>query len=241
MNIHTITLPAAIAALTLTTLPVLTSCAGSKPLGPLATAAVSQLKEAAQDLDVEGIAKEHACGIYIDRGRASAETAFTHEWPVFAPVFATTPSPSADLQWCTDYLGSLNVKIVSKPNDTASMAICGVVAFGAGFEGWPVESQAEICSHELSHILGQQRMGCGKWLANYATVSGRLSSEGTAYALSDAFQARYGVDERTIAARAKARAARFPVSYGLDKAVSSECVVDYFGAIRRALRERTGV
>lgn len=60
MNIHTITLPAAIAALTLTTLPVLTSCAGSKPLGPLATAAVSQLKEA-----VQAKASEHACGEYV--------------------------------------------------------------------------------------------------------------------------------------------------------------------------------
>lgn len=240
MNTHTFTLPAAIAALMLTTAPVLTSCAGSRPLGPLATEAVSQLKEAVQDLDVEGIAKEHACGIYIDRGRASAEAAFAHEWPVFAPVFDTPPIPSIDLQWCTDYMGGLGVKIVSKPEGTASTALCGVVAFGAGFERWAVESQAEVCMHELSHILGQQRMGCGKWLANYATVSGRLSSEGTAYALSDAVQARYGVDEGTITERAKARAARFPVSYGLDKVVSSECVADYFGAIRRALRERTG-
>ena len=242
MNPHKITLPAAIAVLTLSTAPVLTSCATLRPaLKPLVTKAADHLKEAVQDLDVEGIAQEHACGVYISKGRESAEAIFKHEWPIFAPVFETHPNPAADLKWCTDYLGALEVKIVSKPMGTNSTAVCGVVAFGLGFESQPIESQAAMCHHELAHILGQKRMGCKDWLVDYAHVSGRLAAEGTAYALSDAALARYNVSEADVYRQAERRAEGFPAAYGLSHTVTSECVGDYFGAIRRALRERAGV
>lgn len=218
--------------------PAVISCA---TLEPLATKAADHIKEAVQDVDVEGIAQEHACGIYIDRGRESAEDIFANEWPIFAPVFATKQSAAADLQWCADSLNSLGVHIVTKPVGKSSTAVCGVVAFGSGFESAPVEYQASVCMHEAAHIFGQKRMGCKAWLANYALVSGRLAAEGTAYALGDAVLARHGVSEAKIAKQAASRAERFPDSYGLSKVVSSECVADYFGAIRRALRDRAGV
>jgi hypothetical protein len=237
MNLHTkhtfiFFAPATAIAITLL------SCAMLKPL---ATKAGDRLKDAIQDVDVKGIAQEHACGIYIDRGRQSAEDIFASEWPIFEPVFATKQSAAADLQWCTESLKALDVKIISKPHSTSSTSVCGVVAFGSKFEEMSTVKQAAVCEHELAHILGQRRMGCKPWLANYALVSGRLAAEGTAYALSDAVMARHGVSEADIAKQAASRAERFPDSYGLKHVVSSECVADYFGAIRRALRERTGV
>ena len=113
--------------------------------------------------------------------------------------------------------------------------------YGAGFDSWTVERQASVCMHEYAHLLEQKRMGCKQWLLSYATVSGRMSSEGTAYALSDAALERYGEPTTSVAKRAKARAKRFPASYGLGRVLSPSCAVDYFAAIRRALRERAGV
>jgi hypothetical protein len=239
MNTHTPTLIAAHAAalIALFAAPALTSCATLKPH---IAKALPHLKEAIQDIDVEGIAKDHACGIYISKGRDSAEAIFANEWPIFEPVFKTPPNAHADLHWCRDSIKSMGVEVMAKPVDRSSTALCDVVFFGAGFEGKSVEEQAATCQHELVHLLGQQRMGCKEWLIDYAHVSGRLAAEGTAYALSDAALARYGVPEEKIQELAADRAKRFPASYKLSNVLDSECVADYFGAIRRALRERAG-
>lgn len=71
MNTHNHTLPAAIALLTLTTAPVLTSCAGSKQMSPQAEQAVLKLKEAAESIDVEG----NACGVYLKKLRELSQGA----------------------------------------------------------------------------------------------------------------------------------------------------------------------
>ena len=229
---HTLTLPLAAALLTLT------SCATLKPH---IAKALPHIKEAIQDIDVEGLAKEHACGVYISKGRDSAEAIFANEWPIFEPLFKTPPNAHADLEWCVGAIEELGVKVVSKPVDRSSTAVCGVVAFGAGFDERPIEYQASTCAHELAHILGQKRMGCKEWLIDYAHVSGRLAAEGTAYALSDALLKRYGVPAKDIEKQAKARAKSFPANYKLSRVLDSECVEGYFPAIRRALGERAGV
>ncbi len=236
MNPHNYTLPAAVALLIITTAPVLTSCAS-----PLAKVATAHIKDAIQDIDVEGLAKEHACGVYIAKGRDSAEAIFANEWPIFEPVFKTPANAHNDLQWCLDSIHAMDVAVMGKPVDRSSTAACGVVFFGAGFDDRPIEYQASTCAHELAHLLGQQRMGCKEWLKDYAHVSGRLAAEGTAYALGDAFLARYGVPAKDIEAGARARAKKFPANYKLSRVLDSECVEGYFGAIRRALGERGGV
>lgn len=71
MNPHNYTLPIAIALLTITTAPVLTSCAGSKQLSPKAEAVVLKLKEAAQNVDVEGM----PCGEFIRQLRELSDGA----------------------------------------------------------------------------------------------------------------------------------------------------------------------
>ena len=230
MNIHTITLPAAIAALTITT-ALIPGCAPLK----------QHIKDAVQDLDVKGIAQDHACGLYISEGRKQAEQIYEHEWPLFEPVFKASLGAAADLQWCSDSLKDAGVQIVHKSRSDSSTAVCGVVLFGADFNERKVEEQAAICMHELAHIYEQKRLGCKPWLLNYAKVSGRMSSEGTAYALSDAALERYGVPRQEIERRAKARAKRFPTNYGLSRVLSPECTHDYFSALRRTLRERTGI
>ena len=178
MNPHNYTLPLAAALLTLT------SCATLKPH---IAKALPHIKEAIQDIDVEGLAKEHACGVYISKGRDSAEAIFEHEWPIFKPLFDTPPNAHADLQWCLDSIHDMGVAVMGKPVDRSSTAVCGVVFFGSDFESRPIEYQASVCGHELVHLLGQQRMGCKEWLIDYAHVSGRLAAEGTAYALGDGF------------------------------------------------------
>lgn len=71
MNPHNYTLAIAIALLTLTTAPVLTSCANGKQLSPKAEAAVLKLKEAAQNIDVEGM----PCGEFIQQLRELSDGA----------------------------------------------------------------------------------------------------------------------------------------------------------------------
>ncbi len=66
MNTRNYTLPAAIALLTLTTAPVLTSCAGSKQMSPQAEQAVLKLKEAAERIDTEHM-PGNACGVFIKK------------------------------------------------------------------------------------------------------------------------------------------------------------------------------
>ena len=114
MNIHTITLPTALAVLTFSLAPVLTSCAPLK----------QHIKDAVQDLDVQGIAQEHACGLYISKGRDQAEQIYASEWPLFAPVFETPPNAAADLQWCTESIRDLGAHITNKHRSESSLRPC---------------------------------------------------------------------------------------------------------------------
>ena len=74
MNTHTYTLPAAIVALTISTIPVLTSCANTKQMSPQAKEVVAKLKEAAQSIDVEHL-PGGACGEFIEQLRELSEGA----------------------------------------------------------------------------------------------------------------------------------------------------------------------
>ena len=223
------------------------SCAALKPLladtlADLGSQAGGRLLEAIQDLDVKGLAKQQACGIYIARGRELAEGNWSGDWQHFAHLFETKPDAAADLQYCRGELESLGVEIVTKAWESgAATAVCGKVLLPQGFEGRSVETQAATCLHEYSHVLSQKRIGCKPWLANYALASSRMANEGTAYALSDALMERYGIPLKDIEASAKRRAERFPESYMLTHVVESECVADYFKSIRRELRSRAGV
>ena len=62
-----------------------------------------------------------------------------------------------------------------------------------------------------------------------------------AYLLGDAMLEKYGVGMASIEGKQRRRAAQFPSKYKLERTVSPECVAEYFGAIRGALRERAGV
>jgi hypothetical protein len=64
MTTHRYTLTAAILLLTISTAPVLTSCAGAKQMSPQAEQAAQRLKEAAQSLGAEHVA-DNACSVYL--------------------------------------------------------------------------------------------------------------------------------------------------------------------------------
>lgn len=219
------------------------SCSGLKPeFRETATLLGGKLRDAVQDLDVKGLVRDAACSVYVKNGRASAEAAFEHDWPTFAPLFETPPDPAADLQWCKDTLAANGVQLVTRLDDTSSAsAVCVAVLLPKDFEQRGVKYQAALCLHELSHSLGQKREGCKEWVADYVKVSGRLAKEGVAYALQDAAYARYGISEAAILKISTRRAERFPKKYLLEHVVDGKCVEDYFAAIRQALQERTGV
>lgn len=219
------------------------SCSGLSPeFRETATLLGGELKDAVQDLDVKGLARDAACSVYVKNGRAHAEAAFEHEWPTFAPLFETPPDAAADLQWCKDTLAANGVQMVTRLSDTSSAsAVCGAVLIPKDFEQRDVKYQAALCIHEATHILSQKREGCKQWVENYVKVSGRLAYEGVAYAMSDAVMARHGVSEAAILKISTRRAERFPKKYLLEHVVDGKCVGDYFAAIRNALRERTGV
>ncbi len=70
MNPHNYTLPLAIALLTISTAPVLTSCANTKQRSPQAEAAALKLKEAAQSHATGG-----SCGDFIRQLRELSDGA----------------------------------------------------------------------------------------------------------------------------------------------------------------------
>jgi len=220
----------------------LTGCATLKPLLADLKPIIEDLKPAINDLDVEGIAKEALCDLYVREGREQAEEAFIHDWPFFADLFTTPPDPAADLQWAQEKIDSLGaITLVKPPGKTSATAVCMVVAYPSDFTKRSIKQQAATTIHELGHLEEQKRVGCTAWLASYAKVSGRTWKEATAYALKDAVSERYGVSPAKIAREQKRRVEKFPESYMLSHVIDSACVERIFTSVRKALRDRAGV
>lgn len=236
---HTITLPLAAALLTLT------SCATLKPhLKPLAEKLGERLKDAIVDIDPEGLAKDKLCDLYKEKGVALAEEAWAHEWPKFAPLFASKPDPAADMAYCQKLITDAGAKIVIKQSgSTSATAICFQAQFPANFKDRELADMAAVTCHEAAHIIEQQRVGCKDWARKYlTTISARMTYEGTAYALHWAILERHGLTPEKAASYFKSKADRFPESYLIPREViSDECTFEHWSGIRGALRERAGV
>lgn len=201
---------------------------------------VASLEEATADLQLPDEIKSQACEIYRQKGRELAESIWTGDWPVFAPIFTTPPSAATDLEYCYKVVTDRGAIFVTKPEGwKSSTALVFVVALAPDYASWTIERKASIVCHEAAHIVWQHRR---KHLSviDYGTVSGRLVAEGTAYALADALSERYGIPAEEIVATQVRRADNFPKMYKVNRTVNSECVASYFGDIRETLRERTG-
>ena len=216
---------------------ILTLALVSAACDPTKTA---KLKTAIADLNLPDELKPAACELYRQRGKELAESIWTHDWPVFAPMFSRPANPQTDYNFCHDVITVRGALILQKPPvNHASTAAYFAVALASDFHTWTIERQASILCHEAAHIVWQKRRGKLAAL-DYLTVSGRLVAEGTAYALTDALLERYGTPPEKIAKGQARRARRFPAAYKIEKTVDSECVAGYFGDIRAALRERAG-
>lgn len=207
----------------------------------LACVPFERLKTAIADLDIPPGDRDRSCEWHAQHARGQAENAWSYDWPTFAPMFETPPDPARDEAFCRGIIEAAGATFASKTESNSSTAICRLVALGADFETWPAERRAAVMCHEAAHIVEQGRMGCGYWGVSYATFSGRLASEGTAYALGDAVLERHGWTPGQLAAAQAKRAAAFPERYRLPpRVVTSECVLDYFGRLRAALADRSG-
>lgn len=220
----------------------LPGCATLNPLLADLKPIIEDLKPAINDLDVEGIAKDALCDLYVREGREQAEQAFTHDWLFFAGLFQTPPDPAADLLWAQEKIAALGAITITKPKGQSSAtALCMVVAFPHDFKDRSIEQRAAVTLHELGHLVEQKRVGCKPWLANYAKASGRTWKEATAYALKDAVSERYGVSPATITKEQQRRVEEFPEEYMLSHVIDSACAERIFTGVRKALRDRTGV
>lgn len=219
--------------MTLLGVALLTSCA----------TITDKLKKTIADLDLKGQAREQACELYIQRGRGLAEDAWANDWPVFQPLFASVPDPAAGETFCRQVITDRGAQIFTKPPGSfgSAQALKYAVALPADFESRGQPYQAALMCHEASHIVWQHRVSTILAIADYATISGRLTVEGTAYALQDALLAHYGVAANRLAKLQRRREAAFPEKYKLSRTVEPACVSKFFGAIREALHERGGV
>ncbi len=199
-------------------------------------ATLTRLKTAIADLDVKGPA---TCELYVQKGRGIAEAAWTHDWPVFAPMLDTPPDAEADEAFCRRVITDRGAKILTKPpGQQHSTAVVFAVFLDPDFESRSAVRQAATMCHEAVHIVWQHRVGIPMAIADYATVSGRLSTEAVAYAWGDMVLSRNGVTPEWIVGARRQRADRFPETYKLSRLVSSECVYDYLTAVSDALEER---
>ena len=197
-----------------------------------------RLKDAVGDLGVKG---PGACELYTQKGRGLAEAAWTHDWPVFAPMLDTPPDPVADEAFARSIIESYGARILTKPEGQQhSTAVVFAVFLDPDFEAKSDVQQAATMNHEAAHIVWQHRVGIAMASADYVTVSGRLSVEAVAYALGDLVHRRHGVSAEWIERTRMRRASSFPETYKLERLVSSKCVYNYLTAVSDTLRERTG-
>lgn len=229
-------------ALLLITLP---GCAALQKAikDPSAAGLIGNLKDAIQDIDPKGVAKGKLCERYKAKGVVLAENAWTNEYPSFAPLWDTPPSPAADMAFCQGLIRDAGATIVTKTSDSgAASAVCFQAQFPQDFGEKSIEEQAAITCHEAAHILEQGRVGCVDWLALYfGTVSARLTFEGTAYVLAADVLRRYGWSEARITAYLRKRAERFPERYSIPRQIiTDDCTWEYWMAIQTEFRKRTG-
>ena len=230
--------------LPLTIIALLTiACEPGATRKPFAKDVLGKLKDAVEDIDASSVAKGKLCGAYRAKGKVLAEAAWQNEWTKFAPLWDTPANPAADLKYCTGLIRDSGAIIVEKQSDsTAASAVCFQAQFPRDFGSRPIEIQAAITCHEAAHIEEQGRVGCGAWVATYlATISARLTYEGTAYALHAALLERYGWSRAKVDALMARKAAGFPERYSISrKIISDECTHAHWSAIRETLRERSG-
>lgn len=203
---------------------------------------LNDLKTTVDDLNLGGKLKSRACELYTTKGRGMAEDAWANDWPVFAPIFQTPADPAADEAFCRKLIVDRKAAIMPKPKGGhAATALSYVVLLPQDFDSKSPQYRASTMCHEAVHIVWQKRVGIALAALEYATISGRITSEGVAYAVDDALTERYGADPKAFAEGRRKRAERFPESYELKRLVDAECIGDFFDAIREELRERAGV
>lgn len=231
--------------LTIICLLTLTSCSVLDKLtakdGIVGDVAV-RLKDAIEDIDPQGITKGKLCSMYKSKGRGLAEAAWTMDWPKFAPMFSTPPDPAADITFCHGLIMQAGAEVVTKKSDSGSAsAICMQAQFPQDFHKKSLAERAAITCHEAVHIVEQDRVGCTDWIATYlATISGRLTFEGTAYSLMRKLLVRYGYSEEDARRQIAKRAARFPKTYSIPESIITDtCTMEHWDGIYDALKERT--
>lgn len=196
-----------------------------------------RLKTAVPDLDLSG---PKTCELYTQKGRGVAEAAWARDWAAFAPMFETSADPFADEEYCRGVITGLGAVIRTKgPDQKHSTAIMVAVLLDPDFESKSQVRQASTMCHEAAHIVWQHRVGPLMAIADYVSISGRLSVEAVAYALGDKVLRRHGVSEAKIAKARLRRSAKFPEVYKLTRTVSPQCVYDYLTAVSEALEART--
>lgn len=236
--------PAPITIIARAAVVVSLACDLPSTIKPFAKDLLGKLKDAIVDIDPAQVGKERLCQAYMDKGRMLAEDAWTHQWPKFAPLWQTARDPATDLVYCHNLIMEAGATIVEKQSDSgAASAVCMQAQFPKDFESRPLGEQAAITCHEAAHILEQKTVGCVEWNAKYfATISARLTYEGTAYALMWALFERYGWSKEQAEAEIRRRAERFPERYSIPREIiTDECTFAHWSNIRGALRERAGV
>ncbi len=198
---------------------------------------LGKLKTAIADLDVSG---PLTCELYTTKGRGLAERAWREDWHIFEPILAMPPDAEDIEQFCRDYASSLGIITVTKPDFLhSSTALSFLIALAPNFESKDSNHQAATYCHETVHAAWQKRAGLKMAIADYITVSGRLSVEAVAYALGDLILLKLGVSQARVDRERFSRSLSFPENYKLDRIVEPECVYDYFTAVSNALQERT--
>jgi hypothetical protein len=203
----------------------------------------ARLKTAVPDiLEAVGATEGAVCEAYQEKGRGIVESAWSHDWPVFAPIFEReTPDPVADEIFCRGLIEERGAAITVKPGGShSSTALVFAVFLAPDFQKWDAVRRARVICHEAHHIVWQHRVGLARASADYVSVSGRLASEAAPYALGELQLLWYGVDEKKIVAARQRRAKRFPATYKLTRTVSPECVFDHFTRVSDELRRRVG-
>lgn len=227
----------------------LTGCAFLKEIGldKAAWKLVQAVPDIVTDVKKDGGLKKHVegsmCKIYSSRGRGFAELAWMHDWPVFEPLFkAPVTAPEADEEFCVQLIESRGAGFVTKSETGhGGTALRYVVALPHDYaERKPLDRAALMC-HEAVHIVWQHRATPTVAAIDYATVSGRVAAEATAYSITEAMQRRHGVpDGRVVAARAR-RLNGFTERYKLGRTITDECLTRFFSGVHDAFRERSGL
>ena len=170
------------------------------------------------------------CEQYQADGRPIADEIWENDWPVVAPLFSTEADAEADEALCSLGIHMYGAEIQYKPEGhSGATALAYVVYLPPDHDMDSAPARAARVCHELMHIIWQWRVGVLDAAIQYGGAGGRLTTEGTAYALGDLVRWRHGRNdayrEGTLSPR---RANWFPGRYLLEGIVNPQCVEETF-------------